>query len=47
MMEKETAEMLRTVAYVLKENGCEHLMDKIGECDYQMAQVLEMFMRKD
>jgi hypothetical protein len=43
-MEREKAEILRTIAYVLKENGCEHLVDKIGEYDYKAGQVLAMFV---
>ena len=43
-MEKETMELLQTIAYVLQENNCEHLVDKISKYDYKAAQCLDMFV---
>lgn len=43
-MEWEKANILRSIADELKENGCEHLVDMIGEYDYQAGQVLAMFL---
>ena len=43
-MEKETAETLRVIATVLKENNAGHLIDEIGKYDCKVGQVLSMFV---
>jgi hypothetical protein len=46
-MTKELMVLLQTVANALKENNATHLIDRIGERDYQIAQVLDVLVLED